>query len=745
MGYSKKRKIIETALPLKALSVSAMGDKAHKGHPGNMHLWWNRSPVDSSAALLAADILDDPADEEDEKRKQISAELCQIAGGKGNLSAVQNLEKPPVVCDPFSGFGGLTIAAQKVGLQVQAGDLNAVACLLTKAAAEIPARFLNEKAVHPDAENKFYFGAEGLAADVAHYGKWLRDAVEYKMKDEYPPVQIPGTKEEAPAYAWIWVRTMKCPNPACGCRMPLAGSYVLSKTAGHEYWAEPEILDKKIRFQIHQGICPKEKETNKHGSAGAKFQCPVCGEITKDEFVKKTGKEGGLEIQLMAVCVQTKDGRMYVEPDQRQMDAAKTLLPDELPIGSLPNNTRWFSPPGFGLTEYTDLYTPRQLLLMTTLCDLLPEVMSQVSEDAIAAGMTEDKVPLSEGGTGAYAYGQAVGVYLALVIGKLANFQSSICTWDNRKGNIRAAFTRQAIPMAWVFGEGNPFSTVTGNFNTMLQNVVESVAGLSAAVPAKVEQANAVTMEFPKDSVLFTELPYYDNVGYADLSDYFYIWLRRCLKNVYPQLFEKVVTSKEELSSIPEHFDGDSAEAVREYQNGIRRMLQNFHQAAAEEYPSVLFFEYSKQDEEAIRSDGKMEKMTPFEQLLDSMIQAGFMVTGVWPVRTEKANPRFDSVRIAVVFRKKKEDAQGATRRGFINTMKRELPGMLDISFSEDIEDEDKPIAGLGSGLSIFTGYKKVINADGSDMSIHDALCLIHQEIRDYLDVHAADAQTEEV
>lgn len=370
---------------------------------------------------------------------------------------------------------------------------------------------------------------------------------------------------------------------------------------------------------------------------------------------------------------------------------------------------------------------------MTTLCDLIPTIQKIAYEDALASGMSEDALPLKDGGDGALAYSQAISLYLALVIGKLANFQSTVCTWDNRTGNVRAAFMRQALPMTWVFAEGNPFSIPTGNYDSMLKNVVESIGGLYIGKAVAVKQENALEARFPSNSILFTELPYYDNVGYADLSDYFYIWMRRCLKDVYPELFEKVVTSKEELSSIPEHYNGDAGKAVEEYRQGLKKMCCHFAESASEEYPSIVFYEYSKQDERLIAEDVNMEKEGPLEYLLNSLYEAGFMLTGLWPVRTEKPNVRFDSFRIAIVFRKRTSEHQNTTRRSIINTIKRELPEALNIAFSAGIDDIDKPIAGLGLGMSIFSRYEKVINADGTTMSLHDALVIIYQEVKDYI------------
>ena len=343
--------------------------------------------------------------------------------------------------------------------------------------------------------------------------------------------------------------------------------------------------------------------------------------------------------------------------------------------------------------------------MLCTLSDLIKKYQAIVSSDAIEAGMVDDKVALDKGGKGAFAYGQAVSVYLTIALGRMANYHSTICTWDVRKGNLRAAFTRQAIPMTWTYAEGNPFSSITGN------------------------------------SILFTELPYYDNVGYADLSDYFYIWLRRCLSDVYPELFEKIVTSKEELSSIPEHYGNDVAKAKTAYAEGIKRLFDNFKDNASEDYPSMVFFEYSRSDEIAI-IQGTEEEST-WEMFLGSIIDSGFEITRVWPVRTEKANERFESVRVLVVFRPREENTKN-TRRAWVNILRKELPERLDEDYSSGIDEEDKDIVAMGQGLEIYTRYQSILNADGSDMNVHDALQLIHQETEDYKRAHSQEQQSEE-
>ena len=707
-----------------------------------MHMWWNRSPIESSRRLLKGII-----------SESIVSDITNI---RDIIGYVDNLiNKNITIVDPFSGFGGLVLAATESGYPVKAGDLNSVAALLTKAVAEIPTQFVDHQPVSRSAKDKSFIGVQGLAEDVRYYGNWIRSELENSLKNIYPDSISTADSTEKRVYAWIWTRTVPCPNPACGCKMPMAGSYVLAKLKGKEYYVQPEVKEHQVLFHVKKGLLEEAQNGNKIGNSGAKFRCPSCGEITTDKYVKEMGKAGKLGTQLIAVGYETDTGRVYESPSQRHINAANTEPSTDLPLGDLPNNTRWFSPPLFGLIRYTDLYTSRQLHLMTTLCDLVERARRKVYEDAIKAGMQDDGVSLSGRGKGAYAYSQAVSVYLSLVVGKIANFQSQVCTWDNRNGNIRAAFTRQAIPMTWVFAEGNPFSSVTGNFDAMLGDVVTSIEKLPCSRSAEVLQGNGIEFPFPANAVLFTELPYYDNVGYADLSDYFYIWLRRCLREVYPDIFKNIVTAKEELTSIPEHYGGDPITARAAYQEGISRLFQNFSKAADQAVPSIVFFEFGKADEQAMRSSNQtvtrqsahnstVEEVSAWDNLIDSINKAGFQVKAVLPVRTEKPSEKYESTRVCVVFQKRNDTAPQTTRRGFVSELKRELPAKLQDIFATGIDEWDYPIVGMGVGLSFFTKYKRIVNADGSNMQSMDALRIIWIETEEYLQDYSKSPAAEE-
>lgn len=707
------KKLIETALPLSKIRAGGLRERTGAaGHPANLHMWWGRSPLISTKAALTAALVDAPKSQE---------ELLQRLDRLQTGSYTEFGEKPTVF-DPFSGFGGIPLIAQELDLPVIAGDLNPVAVMLTKAATEIPSKFSNLPPVNSMSLFKDYTGVTGLAEDVAYYGEWMIQRAKEQLQGLYPnePEGVPS--------AWIWARTVKCPNPACGCQMPLASSYILSGKAGNEIWAEPVADNGKIRFEIRNGSCQKDNASNKIGKQGAIFRCPVCGSLTTDSYVKQMGRDHQLGAQMIAVVVDTTSGKQYHVPTPAQETAADVPIPDDIPHGDIPDNPHWFSPPGFGLTSYSDLFSPRQLTLLTTVCNLLTEVQDKVASDALAAGMPATGGSLAEGGIGALAYGQAVSIYLAFVIDKLADSNSTICTWRTTGGSLRNTFGRQAIPMTWTYAEGNPFSSITGNVETALKNVVSAIKKLPGGGQVAVAQIDAVTSAYPENVLICTELPYYHAIGYAHLSDYFYIWMRRSLKGIFPDLFNQLVTSKDELSSVNRYFGKTIKDSELEYRSKLHYVFDKMVRVCNPDYPSLLFFELHKADILACQSDSP----GPWEMLLESLYEVGFSINAVWPMRASTVIENADGIRILIVVRKS-ERTEKATRRTFVATLKREISSLLETALCAEVDDEDKLVVGLGCGLSIFTQFVRVINADGTNMNIHDALQITYQEIVDWM------------
>ena len=723
-------KLIETALPLAEINEAAIKEKAGKpGHPANFHMWWGRSPLSSSLAVLSAAIMDYSNETAAEDMKIIA----QIAFG--DKAAIENVYNRiaaydlPKVWDAFSGFGSISLAAQKLGMASISNDLNPVAAMLTKGAVEIPTRFASKKPVHPgNAKNGEYSGATGLAEDVQFYGEWVENEALKRLANIYP--QMPNG--EVP-FAWVWVRTVKCSNPACGCQVPLANSYILSKSKTAKYWADPVISGDDIEFEIHEGECPAGKESNKTINFGAKFRCPVCGEVITDEYIKKMGEEHKLGAKMMAVVTNADGKKSFLAPDKMQQTAAAVTRPENIPPGTMPVNPHWYSPPSFGITSYADLFTARQLLMLTTFSDLVREVQDIAASDALAAGMSATGGSLADGGNGALAYGQAIGVYLSLVVDKMVDYNSSMCSWRTAGANIRSTFGRQAIPMVWTFAEGNPFSSVSGNFKAMLKNVVQGIEALKCDKPAIVLQDNAITMAHPQNVLVCTELPYYRDIGYADLSDFFYIWMRRSLKNVYPQMFSSIVTPKDELSTVSTYYGVSKTEAEEKYKNDMKLVCEKLYKSCSTDYPALLFYCFRKNDLEYIKTGDVGNNKSAWEFMLESLIDCGFTITAVWPMRSEAISENAESTRVLIVANKKSEKENTITRRSFINVLKRELPRKLDRLWIGHLMTEDEMLSSIGQGLSVFTKYQLVINADGSAMCVHDALQIIYLECKEYI------------
>lgn len=655
----------------------------------------------------------------------------------------------PALLDPFAGGGTIPLEAQRLGLKAFAHDLNPIAVLINKSMIEIAPRFNNHHPVNPDdlisKSKEMWNGTQGIAADVRYYGEWIKEHAFKEIGYLYPKARLSKELggEEATIIAWIWARTTICPNPACGCEMPLASSYILSKKKGNEAWVEPVNEKGKIQFKVHLSKCPKDKESAKEGRS-ALFRCPICGETTTDEYVKMKGKEHALGSRLMAIIVDGPKGRTYLDPNEEQEKLAQVDMPEEYPSGKMPENPRWFSPPAFGMTEYAELFTNRQLKAMIVFSDLVVKARSEIENAAIASGMANDHIPLSEGGTGARAYSEAVGVYLAFGISRMANSNNSMCRWTVNKTQVIPVFSRQAIPMVWDFAENNVFNNAAGDISVALNNVSKAIEKF----PSDVVEGTAVQHDAQSDSglrniMVSTDPPYYDNIGYADLSDFFYIWMRYCLKDVFPDLFSTMLVPKvDELIATPYRHDGNAAKAKEFFENGMLATCQQIYKYSRDDIPVSIYYAYKQSD-----SDDATETKASsgWETMLSAIIQAGFSITGTWPMRTEMANRAVASgtnalaSSIVLVCRKRPEDAPQTTRRNLINILRRELRPALKKLQESNIAPVDLAQSAIGPGMGVFSRYRRVLEADGSPMTVRSALQVINEEIDLYFNEQVSD------
>lgn len=754
------KKLIEVALPLEKINAAAAYEKMPGigSHPRGLHLWWARRPFVAARAVIWSSLVDDPSshpekfptEEDQNKERQRLFKILEdlVVWENSNNEDVLNAAKaeilkstnnnPPALLDPFAGGGAIPLEAQRLGLEAHAHDLNPVAVTINKAMIEIPPRFAGKPPVNPDARvstmQNGWSRAQGLAEDVRYYGEWMKQEAFQRIGHLYPKVKVPHEQGggEATAIAWIWARTVKCPNPACGCEMPLASSFVLSKKKEHEAWVKPIPDGDKVHFEVQNGKCPKEYESYKTGR-GAAFKCPCCGEVTTDEYVKSEGKAGRLGTQLMAIIGDGKHGRIYLSPNEEHILAARVEKPENGPTGALPENPRWFSPPAFGMDHYDDLFTPRQLTALTTFSELVSEAQAKAEADAVAAGMKNDHLPLRNGGDGAKAYGEAVGVYLAFAVDRETDFCNSVCRWSVSNEKPMNLFARQAIPMVWDYPEVNVFSNAVGSFATIKDYISKCIDTLPAEnYVSEGIQADAQTDCGLRNIMISTDPPYYDNIGYADLADFFYVWMRQSLKDTYPELFSTMLVPKvEELIATPYRHDGSVEKAKHFFEDGMLSACKQMYQYAREDIPVTIYYAYkqSETDEDVGTASSGWETM------LNAIIQAGFSITGTWPMRTEQAYRSVSmgtnalASSIVLVCRKRPEDAPQTTRRNLIAALRRELRPALQKLQSSNIAPVDLAQSAIGPGMGVFSRYRRVLEADGSVMSVRSALQVINEEV----------------
>lgn len=749
------KKLIEVALPLEAINAESAREKSIRhGHPSTLHLWWARRPLATARAVIWSSLVDDPSshpeqfpteEAQQQERERLFGILTRLvkwensndegilAEAKAEIMKSTN-GNPPALLDPFAGGGAIPLEAQRLGLEAHAHDLNPVAVMINKAMIEIPPKFAGRSPVNPEAQrqgaaNQGWKGAAGLAEDVRYYGEWMKQEACKRIGHLYPKAKLEDGSE-ATVIAWIWARTVKCPNPACGCEMPLASSYVLSKKKGKCAWIEPHVYGEKVEYTVHQGDKLGKVVEPKKGR-GATFVCPSCGETTLDAYVKDEGKAGRMGAQLMAIVAEGKHGREYLAPTAEHIHAAEVDKPDDYPDGAMPTNPRWFSPPAFGMTDYSQLFTNRQLTALTTFSALVGEAQQKAEADAVAAGVFNDHIALSEGGSGARAYGEAIGVYLAFSIDKMSDRGSSLCGWDTGRDGVTNTFGRQAIPMVWDFAESNPFSNSSGCFDNVMMWITKCINNFPAYPYSDVKQFDAQSDCGLRNVMISTDPPYYDNIGYADLSDYFYVWMRNSLKNTYPKLFRTMLVPKaEELVATPYRFNGSTEQAKKFFEDGMFQTCCKLYEYSINDVPVTIYYAF-KQSE----NDGNANAAsTGWETMLSAIIRAGFYINGTWPMRTELTTALKGSVNalassIVLVCRKRAETAGSVTRREFINALHREMRPALEKLQSANIAPVDLAQSAIGPGIGVFSRYKSVLEADGKPMSVRAALQIINQEL----------------
>jgi len=763
------RKLIEVALPLEAINTASAREKSIRhGHPSTLHLWWARRPLAAARAVIWSSLVDDPSSHPEQfpaeeaqaqERERLFRILEQLVlWENSNNEDVLNAAKaeilkstggnPPALLDPFAGGGAIPLEAQRLGLEAHASDLNPVAVMINKAMIEIPPKFAGMKPVNPEARARMGSvapkGAAGLAEDVRYYGEWMKKEAFKRIGHLYPKVKVPAEQGggEATVIAWIWARTVKCPNPVCDCEMPLASSFLLAKKKGSEAYIVPEFDDenKRIRYTVRHGN-GKVPEPPKM-ARGAKFKCVMCDGSVAPEYIKHEASNNRMGTTLMAVIAEGSRGRIYLSPDAEQITAAQVSKPDNYPDGELAGDKRAIWCPAYGLTHFRHLFTNRQLTALTTFSDLVGEAQKQAELDAAVAGLPGDHIPMCEGGTGVRAYGEAVGVYLAFSVDRAADAWSSLVSWRNSVEASRNTFARQGIPMVWDFTEVNPYSASCGNWtDACIGWICRVLINICNGRLGSARQFDAQSDNGLRDIMISTDPPYYDNIGYADLSDFFYVWLRQSLKGTYPKLFRTMLVPKaEELVATPYRFGGSVEKARDFFEDGMYRTFCQVHTYARDDVPVSIYYAFKQSESEENEEEGANTQTasTGWETMLSAIIRAGFAITGTWPMRTEKEGRTVSNgtnalaSSIVIVCRKRAEDAPVCTRREFVNALKRELKPALKELQKANIAPVDLQQSAIGPGMGVYSRYKSVLEANGEVMGVRAALQLINEELDAY-------------
>jgi len=788
------KKLIEVALPLEAINKAAAREKSIRhGHPSTLHLWWARRPLAAARAVIFAQMVDDPSahpdlfptEKKQEKERQrlfriiedlvlwentTNETVLQQARDEiwqsWRAACAENADHPrakelfdrhklPAFHDPFAGGGSLPLEAQRLGLEAYASDLNPVAVLINKAMIEIPPKFAGKPPVNPESKSRdigtqVWRGAQGLAEDVRYYGQWMRDEAEKRIGHLYPKIEVttemakerpdlkPLLGKKLTVIAWLWARTVKSPNPAFAqVDVPLASTFMLSTKAGKEIYVEPVIENDGYHFTVKVGK-PSDAEGAKFGTKlarGANFKCLMSGTPMASDYIKDEGKAGRMGARMMAIVAESDGMRIFLAPTKAMETVAREAKPKWRPEITISGSTQYLGVKPYGMDRFDHLFTDRQLVALNTFTELVHEMRGQVKRDALIAGLAADGKPLAEGGDGAAAYADAVGVYLAFAMDKCADYWNTSTTWMSR-GTVGHLFARQAIPMTWDFPEANPISDFHCAWSEAFEWVSKSLETLPREAMGAAQQVDAAIQDISNDKVVSTDPPYYDNVPYADISDFFFVWMRCSLRSVFPDLFATLAVPKaDELVAFSYRHKDGKAGAESFFLEGMTQAMHRLSERAHPAFPITIYYAFKQAENDSDAGTAS----TGWETFLAAVIRAGLKVGGTWPMRTEReARSRgIDSNALAssiiLVCRPRAADAPTATRREFITALKAELPVALAHLQRGNIAPVDLAQAAIGPGMAVYTRYSKVLEASGATLLVREALSLINQTLDEVL------------
>lgn len=771
------------------------------GHPSTLHLYWARRPLAAARAVLFAQLVNDPGWDEElqigKKRKadankererlfniirelvkwentnnekvleEARAEIrkswkvtCELNKDHPEAAELFNPDLLPAFHDPFAGGGSIPLEAQRLGLEAWASDLNPVAVLINKAMIEIPPKFVGRRPIGPipkhEKQNEIpltWPGVTGLAEDVRRYGHWVREEAFKRIGHLYPPIEIrPEMVAERPdlakyqgkqltVIAYIWARTVRSPNPQYShIDVPLITTFILCNKKGSEAYIEPIIQGNSYKFVVKKGKVANHSQAKmgtKASGRGSGFYCLLSKTPIDGSYIKSEGQANRIGSKLLAIICESEKGRVFLSPNTHQEAIALSAIPEWKPVqGMNQNTTDLVSGRGYGYKFWHQIYTSRQLTALTTFSDLVNEIHEVVRNDADRSAKVNDTLSLDDGGLGSKGYADAISVFLALALGRCANYWSAFTTWG---GNfIVQTFGRQALPMVWDYSEVNPFSSSTGNWLGAI-NWIEKVIlfSLSALLPGFSIQQNAMTQSISDSKVVSTDPPYYDNIMYADLSDFFYIWLRGCVRTVYPSLFSTLETPKSDEIVASHHRHSIRSDADLFFMQSMKKAMHRLSETSNISFPITIYYAYKQAE-----SNFSGTYSTGWITFLDAVVDSGLAILGTWPMRTErdqglKTGSNVLASSIILVCRKRESNPATISRKDFMQELNRAIPIALETmingsEISSPVAPVDLAQAAIGPGMAVYSKYKAILESDGSPMTVHTALILINKALDEY-------------
>ena len=758
------KKLIEVALPLDIINDASAYDKMPGigAHPKGIHHWWARLPLPSARAILFASLVDDPSAHPD----KFPTEEAQVAERERLFEIIRKLSqkkihtqqkvfeeayqeilkhcngKLPTVLDPFAGGGSIPLEGMRLGLPVQASDLNPVAVLINKAQLEILPEFANQVPINPGIKGKEAFTewklGKGLAEDLRYYGNWINEEAKKRIGKYYPKVKI-GSKEHN-VITWLWARTVKCPNPACGCEMPLVRSFILSSKKKPNFFSRPIIENtpsgNRVKgYEVLQGIPEIKGTVNRSGAV-----CVCCNEPVKLDYVRNEGKNGRIGQVLIGMAVDISKGKTYISPTIEQQKRALDVKSKWKPETQLPEKALGFRVQLYGMDQHWKLFSERQLIGMATLHELIDEVSD----------------PIKNAG-GSESYIKAIQFYLTMTVDRLVDYNNSLCRWKASGDQQMQLFNRQAIPMVWDFPEANIWEKKAVSWLNAVEMTADALEVLltNLSKPQSAQQFNAAKYNFKEPNfIISTDPPYYDNIGYSDLSDFFYVWLRHGLQNQFPELLSTVLVPKMEELVASDFRYGSKEAAKNHFEEGFKEAFKNFKEGLDPRFPLTVYYAFKQDEAEDGEEDDESNNSgisltTGWETLLEGLVSGGFTITATWPI---KASQKWRMVArdtnsltsyIVLACRPRPENAPSITRREYLQILKRELPNAIEVLQKSNLAPVDMAQATIGPGMGIYSRFDKIMEQDGTPMSVRTALSLINKALGEILAEQEGDFDTE--